>query len=192
VFREWGRVRRKATSSPDGPTDAGDVPMRSWQELRSLSRRCEAVLAGLPVPDPFDFDEFLDALGRQRGKPLRVWEWDMGADGGSPCGLYVGTELADHVFVAPAHSELQRRQTVVHELAHMVLGHRRKDGLSDVDLNRVLAGLSLSADRVRAVMARTSYTTPEEVEAGPRPEKWCIGRPPLDPSLTILCGNGGG
>ena len=117
------------------------------------------------MPDPFDFDEFLAALGRQRGKPLRVWEWDMGADGGSPCGLYVGTESADYIFVAPAHSELQRRQTVVHELAHMLLGHRRKDGLSGVDLSRVLAGLSLSADRVRAVMARTSYTTPEEVEA---------------------------
>ena len=141
------------------------MPVRSWPELRSLSRRCEALRAGLPVPDPFDFDEFIAALGRQRGKPLRVWEFDTGSDGGSPCGLYVGTESADHIFVAPAHSELQRQQVVVHELAHMVLGHRRKDGLSADDLSRVLPGLSLSADQVRAVMARTSYTTPEEVEA---------------------------
>ena len=89
----------------------------------------------------------------------------MGVGGGSPCGLYVGTESADHVFVAPAHSELQRRQIVVHELAHMVLGHRRKDGLSAADLSRLVPGLCLSPGQVRAVMARTSYTTPEEVEA---------------------------
>lgn len=64
----------------------------------ALRRRCQRRLRDLPIPDPFDLDEFCRRLGEQRGRPLTLHQMlALGPD--SPSGLWVATDRTDRVFV---------------------------------------------------------------------------------------------
>jgi len=55
----------------------------------ALRRRCQRRLRDLPIPDPFDLDEFCRRLGEQRGRPLTLHQMlALGPD--SPSGVVGG------------------------------------------------------------------------------------------------------
>ncbi|MFE2753099.1 hypothetical protein ACFXGA_13995 [Actinosynnema sp. NPDC059335] len=74
-----------------------------------------------------------------------------------PCGMWVSTADADHVFFTRGASALHQQNIVLHELGHMLCDHGT-DALSPLlgDLDPAV---------VRRVLMRTRYSTLQEAEA---------------------------
>lgn len=90
--------------------------------MEGLRRRCERRLRGIRIPNPFDLDAFCAEVEARRGRPL-LRRPVPGLSSGAPCGLWIGTEQADHVFFDPGTSPLHAEHIVLHEVAHILMGH---------------------------------------------------------------------
>jgi hypothetical protein len=123
-----------------------------------LRRRCERLLRGIPIPHPFDLDAFCAGLAARRGRPLHLRPVP-GLSADAPCGLWIGTAEADHVFYDPGTSPLHAEHIVLHELAHILSGHTGSAGA----LDRLFPDLDPAT--VRHVLGRVGYTTAQEREA---------------------------
>ncbi len=158
-LRGWLGGRRE----PPGPEAAREPT------LAELMDRAERRLTQLPpLPSPFTAESFAEALAAQRGReivmrPLTASGRDL------PCGLWLAFPTYDLVCYADDGSPLLREQIKLHELSHMVCGHR--GDLDDAALRAMLPGCSpglirrkLRAGNVR-VMGRTSYSNAQEQEA---------------------------
>ena len=126
--------------------------------MKGLRWRSERRLRGLEVPSPFDLDTFCAELATRRGRPL-IRRPIPGLSADAPCGLWIATDRADHVFYDPGTSPLHAEHIVLHELAHMICGHSGADG----SLARLFPDLDPAT--VRRVLGRVSYTTEQEREA---------------------------
>jgi hypothetical protein len=126
-----------------------------------LRRECRARLAGFTVPTPFSLDALCAQVSRSRGRPLHLHPLDLPAGPGVPCGMWVATERADHVFHARGASALHQQNIVLHEIGHMICDHRIDNG--GAALAAVLTDLDPAM--VVRVLMRTRYSTPEEEEA---------------------------
>lgn len=126
--------------------------------MEGLRRRCEARLRGIRVPSPFDLDAFCAEVAIRRGRPL-IRQPVPGLSADAPCGLWIGTATADHVFYDPGTSPLHAEHIVLHELAHILSGHSGGDG----SLARLFPDLDPAT--VDRVLGRVSYTTEQEREA---------------------------
>ncbi|MEV6651990.1 hypothetical protein [Streptomyces sp. NPDC051219] len=151
--------------------------------------RCEAVAATLDIPRPFDLDVLCARIAAQRGRPLRLVALEGAPDGSMPCGVWVATSTADLIFYEPATSALHKLQIVLHELAHLLLGHGAPDAEQPAYAGRLLgegAGtgnpgtenastenldedddldLDLDLEQVLHILGRTSYSDGEEKDA---------------------------
>ncbi|WP_307872984.1 hypothetical protein [Paractinoplanes ovalisporus] len=126
--------------------------------MEGLRRRCEARLRGIRVPDPFDLDQFCDEVAARRGRPL-IRQPIPGLSAEAPCGLWIGTDRADHVFFDPGTSPLHAEHIVLHELSHILCGHSG----ADAAIGRLFP--DLDPDAVRRVLGRAGYTDAQEREA---------------------------
>jgi hypothetical protein len=126
--------------------------------VKGLRWRSERRLRGIRVPRPFDLDAFCAELAAGRGRPL-IRRPVPGLSADAPCGLWIATDKADHVFYDPGTSTLHAEHIVLHELAHMICGHSGADG--------AFARLFPDLDpvTVRRVLGRVSYTCEQEREA---------------------------
>lgn len=133
--------------------------------LRRLRKECDARLSGLAIPRPFDVDAFCTEVARRRGRPLHVHELPPGDSASLPCGVWIATDQADHIFHIAGGSRLHRDHIVLHELGHMLFDHAVTDP-SDVDDP---AGLALLPDldpaMIRRVLRRGGYSTAQEQAA---------------------------
>lgn len=86
-------------------------------------RRAEEAVARLGVPARFGLDELVACVARSRGTTIEVAELPEITPEEGLFGLWLSTQHGDYILHAPAASELHRRQIVLHELAHMILGH---------------------------------------------------------------------
>lgn len=108
------------------------------------------------MPHPFDLEVFCREVARRRGRPLELHPVSRAT--ADPCGMWIATGPADHVWYEQGTSPLHQRHIVVHELAHMLLGHER--GENAVVSPELLPGLDPAA--VEHVLSRTSYTSDQE------------------------------
>ena len=137
--------------------------------MEGLRRRCERRLRGIRIPNPFDLDAFCAEVEARRGRPL-LRRSVPGLSSGAPCGLWIGTEQADHVFFDPGTSPLHAEHIVLHEVAHILMGHTvsrpgpDRSGLSGDQLAQLLFP-DLDPATVTRVLGRVSYTTAQEREA---------------------------
>jgi hypothetical protein len=127
----------------------------------TAKRRCVAIVADLDIPQPFDLRGFLAQVERRRNRVIVLHPFTSRP--GAPCGLWLGTAKADHIFREEATTPWHRTHITVHEVAHMLLGHgggkesgRDLAGLLAPDVNPALA---------RVVLGRSAYTTAEERDA---------------------------
>ncbi|WP_199847974.1 hypothetical protein [Streptomyces dysideae] len=123
----------------------------------------EDLLASLDIPDPFDVQVFCDRLAAQRGRALHLHSVPGISGTDAPCGVWIATEKADHIFHEAATSPLHQDHIILHEIAHMVLGHTSiLDGVQS-------GGGGLFADidpvTVRSFLTRPSYGTDDERDA---------------------------
>jgi hypothetical protein len=125
--------------------------------MESLRRRCERRLRGVRIPQPFDLDAFCLEVETRRGRRL-LRRPVPGLSSHAPCGLWIGTPRADHVFYDAGTSPLHAEHIVLHELAHILSGHQ---------LDVSLAGLfpDLDPAMVTRALGRVGYTTVQEREA---------------------------
>jgi hypothetical protein len=133
--------------------------------MESLRRRCERRLRGVRIPQPFDLDAFCREVEARRGRRL-LRQAVPGLSSHAPCGLWIGTPEADHVFYDPGTSPLHAEHIVLHELAHILSGHHLQEGdgslarlFPDLDPAAVSHMLNLSA------LGRVGYTSVQEREA---------------------------
>lgn len=129
--------------------------------LAALTVRCQARLADLDLPRPFDVAEFCAGIGRRRGRPLHLLGLDLPVDG--PRGFCVSTKRSDYIAYEKATSPLHQEHIILHEASHLLCGHTGNDALSREHASRLFP--TLDPDLVERVLGRTSYSTEEEREA---------------------------
>ncbi|GAA2606764.1 hypothetical protein [Paractinoplanes durhamensis] len=145
--------------------------------MKGLRQRSEQRLRGIRVPVPFDLDAFCGEVAARRGRPL-IRRPVPGLSAEAPCGLWIATDQADHVFYDPGTSPLHAEHIVLHELAHILSGH--------TGINGSAAQLFPDIDpaTVRRVLGRVNYTTAQEREAEMM-ASLIRGRPSPRPHTTL-------
>ncbi|MCQ6553193.1 ParH-like protein [Streptomyces sp. C10-9-1] len=128
---------------------------------RRMWRRAGRIVDGLAVPTPFDATRFIASLAERRGRPITVLPVDLPSTG--PCGVLVTTDSADYILHTRQTTALHREHILLHEAAHLLLGHDRVAG-GDPAVPRALVG-HLSPHLVRRVLGRTAFPEPAEREA---------------------------
>ncbi|MEV4347353.1 hypothetical protein AB0J83_23100 [Actinoplanes sp. NPDC049596] len=156
--------------------------------MENLRRRCESRLRGIRVPDPFDLDAFCAEVAQHRGRPL-IRRAVPGLSVDAPCGLWIGTAEADHVFHDPGTSPLHAEHIVLHELAHILSGHTGASGegaggggTADGSLARLFPDLDPAT--VSRVLGRATYSDAQEREAEMM-ASLIRGRPAPPPRTTL-------
>ncbi len=127
--------------------------------MESLRRRCERRLRGIRIPEPFDLDAFCREVELHRGRRL-LRRPVPGLSAGAPCGLWIGTDRADHVFYDPGTSPLHAEHIVLHELAHILSEHTLGQ---DGSLAQLFPDLDPAT--VSRMLGRVAYTNAQEREA---------------------------
>ncbi|MDM4723307.1 hypothetical protein QTQ03_28290 [Micromonospora sp. WMMA1363] len=126
----------------------------------ALRRRCERILSGLDLPEPFDIDELCQRLGEQRGRPIHLVPIELPP--GGACGMWASTAHFDAIFYQANTSPLHQAHIQAHEIGHMICDH------SAIPVDGAGAALllpGLDPALVRHMMERTDYTGREEREA---------------------------
>ena len=89
----------------------------------NIEQTVSAAVAGLQLGSTFTLDDLLQAIQERRHRRLRVVELaDLDTHDGI-CAIWLVTDTDDIVLHARSDSALHRQQFVLHELAHMILGH---------------------------------------------------------------------
>lgn len=98
-------------------TQRGDV-----KEPTDLSR--------LDLPKYFGLDDLVAAVENSRATSIKIVEFRGIYPEDGLFGIWLSTGFGDYILHAPTESALHRRQIVLHELAHMILGHDLSTGQS--------------------------------------------------------------
>jgi len=99
----------------------------------NIERTVSTAMEDLALGSAFTFDDLVSVLQERRQRTLRVVELaDLGEQDGI-CALWFVKETEDIVIHAPTESLLHRQQFVLHEFAHMLLGHGDDEDFSNDD-----------------------------------------------------------
>ncbi|CCF85428.1 hypothetical protein [Nitrolancea hollandica] len=127
---------------------------------KELRARCEARLRALELPEPFSAQAFCALLAAQRGRPILL---QPVANRAGPWGLWVATAATDYIFYEQETSPLHQEHIILHEACHILCAHRATP-IAEAELPRLLFP-DLCPEMVQRVLQRTSYSTPDELEA---------------------------
>src|ERR671933_554467 len=129
------------------------------RDLKQLRRRCETRLHELELPSPFDVHRFCAGLAARRGRQIHLRPLTLE---GGPSGLWIAGPDADFIFYEERTAPLHQLQITLHEICHIVCGHR------PIEMSQAeVAGLlfpDLQEEIVRRALQRGSYSTTEERE----------------------------
>jgi hypothetical protein len=131
---------------------------------RRLRKRCWDVVRRLHLPDPFSVAALCDSISAQRGRALYLHPLEK-PEGvlDMPCGMWVATDVADHVFFEEQTSTFHQEHIILHELAHMICGHTI--GMLGDDFDPAAVGEQNGDEFARTALLRASYNTEQEQEA---------------------------
>jgi hypothetical protein len=129
-------------------------------DLKALRARCEAHLDDLQLPIPFNIHEFARAIGERRGRLILLHPVDSPA---GPCGTWLAGPTTDHVFYEHHTSPLHQEHIILHELSHLLCGHRGTS-VAEGELQALLLP-DLRPEMVEHVLRRRTYCTDDEQEA---------------------------
>jgi hypothetical protein len=117
--RHGGRLQ--AGVSHAAITTGDDLGGHVQIEARSANAAIGAMVDCLPIPWPFTVERFVQILGEQRSRPIHLVAAQLGAS--APCSLLVVTAEVDYICYASNTSWLHQLHLVLHEVAHLLLGH---------------------------------------------------------------------
>lgn len=88
------------------------------KHVRAMAEKLVARLPGLP--QPWDVEELCQALGRARGRALKLHSADLPA---LPFGMWYDDGATDHIIIRSSATGYYRDHIVLHEICHMLAGH---------------------------------------------------------------------
>ena len=152
---------------------------KTWQRQASAPRQIEPytgpegsdkavnnevsvpALAELALGETFTFDELVGAVQRSRQRGLRIVELVGLGDHDGLCAVSLMRDGEDLILHAHSDSALHRQQFVLHELAHLILGHDVDD---DLDTRDYLLP-DIPPQTLRRLLKRQDLNTDKEVQA---------------------------
>lgn len=126
-------------------------------DAQLLRRRCEARLRHIVSPNPFAIETFSATIAASRRRPIALVSAPMPP---RLHGLLVPEASTDYLFYRADTTSLHQRHIILHELAHLVCGHR---GLV-IDPATSFRDLITHADGVATLLAQYSQEDEEEAE----------------------------
>lgn len=126
-----------------------------------LRQQCRQLARALDLQPSWSVPDLAARLSALRGRPLHIDFLPRSRPGELPCGLWVSTDTADYIYARQGTSTLHHRHFVLHEVGHMVCGHR---GL-DISLGLASMLPHLKPEVIRQALGRTTYSDPQEQEA---------------------------
>ena len=99
----------------------------------NIEQTVSTALEDLALGSAFTFDELVAVIQKRRRRRLRVVELAELGEHDGICALWLLTDSEDLVLHAHSDSVLHRQQFVLHEFAHMILGHGEDDDLAVED-----------------------------------------------------------
>ena len=134
------------------------------RELREIEQRCRALLDELEPTIRWDRVSDVAALcrliGSQRGRPIHLEVVRLPPD---LSGLWLPGASEDYIFSSWDTVPAQRGQVILHELSHILCGHRALVADAEVLLRQQLP--LLDSDAIRRKLGRSRYDTRSEREA---------------------------
>lgn len=128
----------------------------------SHTKRVNEVLGRIPLSPPWTVHEFLAWLEKDTGRPIRLLPYPEGTIiGNRRCGVLFGLADEDIIMYDPNRSERHQRQTIFHEVGHVLCCHKGEP-FSPTD-SPLTSGIDPAA--IRYMMRRTSFDTTTEAEA---------------------------
>lgn len=132
--------------------------MRTQRRLRAIADRYATM-------ERFSVDALCKVISAQRGRPLHVHPLNLPPSSGlNACGMWIATDVADHVFVEHRTSRFHQEHIILHEIGHMLCDHVTED-LPPALTESLSSGPAVDPGLVRQVLARTSYSTGQEKDA---------------------------
>jgi hypothetical protein len=129
---------------------------------RRIRKKCRALVNGLRLPRPFTVDALVAELAERRGRPIELRILPAGT-AGNACGLWIGTDTRDEIYVEENTSPFHREHIVLHEIGHMLCEHEANHQDEHGSLGRLLPDLSPAL--ISRILGRTNYTSEQEQEA---------------------------
>ncbi len=134
------------------------------RELREIELRCRARLDELERTIRWDrvadIAMLCSVIGTQRGRPIRLEVVGLPLD---LSGLWLPGTSEDYIFCSWDTVPAQRGQVILHELSHILCGHRALVADAEVLLRQDLS--LLDSDTIRRRLGRSRYDTRSEREA---------------------------
>jgi hypothetical protein len=128
---------------------------------KELRKRCQAIVDGLGITDPFNVHALARLLGQRRGRPIHLIPLSLPA--GAPCGAWVSTRDFDAIFYEVDTSPLHQEHIIGHELGHVLCEHGA-EAMVEAHVARLLLP-DLDPELVQRLLARTNYSAVEERQA---------------------------
>ena len=100
----------------------------------NIEQTVSAAVADLQLGHTFTIDDLIHAIQARRQRTLRVHELEDLDTSDGLCAIWLIGETQDVVLHAPSDSALHRQQFVLHEFAHMILGHCERDDFPAEDV----------------------------------------------------------
>jgi hypothetical protein len=125
--------------------------------------RCQVILDSLDIPQPFELPTFVAYIASLRGRQISVRPFRAGPDG--MCGAWIRARSADYIYHDDQTTALHRAHIVLHELAHMLLGHKGTGSSLLSELRHLIALGAADAMKGAEPEPGGSYTSAEEREA---------------------------
>lgn len=118
-------------------------------------------MTDLELGEAFSFAALVATVEQRRGRTIRIVELEELGHEANLCALLVELEAEDLIFHAPTESQLHRQQFVLHELAHLLLGHIDGEDLRVPDF--LLPDIPPATRR--RLLRRQNLSDPNEVAA---------------------------
>jgi len=125
-----------------------------------LRRRCEARLRTLDLPVPFEVRALCDALAAGRNRPILLQPITTPT---GLSGLCLALPAADLILYEQQTSPLHQQQIILHEVCHLLCGHRLAQA-GPAELPQA-PFLHLSQETVQRLLRRAGYSAKDEQEA---------------------------
>lgn len=144
------------------PTQRALIPAPGEGEHTvNIEQTVSDTVAELELGNAFTFDELVGAVQVRRKRTLRVVELADLGDHDGICAVWLITDSEDLVLHAHSDSALHRQQFVLHEFAHMILGHGEGEECSSEDF--LLP--DIPAHTRRRLLTRQNLDTDSEIAA---------------------------